>query len=189
MDTVTLIVLALGLAMDATAVSVSNGICYRKAGGKVVGTYALLFGLFQMAMPIIGYLAGRTFSGMIASLDHWIALILLGIIGGKMIVESIRAMRSPETCPAERALTFKMMVMQAVATSIDALAVGIGFAVMRVNIVTASLAIGVITLLCSLAGTWLGRRFGAILGRAAEIFGGAILVIIGVKIFVEHMFF
>lgn len=189
MDTITLVALALGLAMDATAVSVSNGICYRKAGGKVVGTYALLFGLFQMGMPIIGYVAGRAFSEMISSLDHWIALILLGIIGGKMIVESIREMRSPESCPAERELTFKMMVMQAVATSIDALAVGISFAVMKVNIITASLAIGVITLLCSLIGTWLGRRFGSILGRAAEIFGGGILIAIGMKIFVEHTFF
>ena len=185
----TLIMLALGLAMDAKAVSVSNGICYQKAGGKQVVTYAFLFGLFQMGMPLIGYAAGRAFSDTISYLDHWVALVLLGFIGGKMIWESIKEMREGDSCPVEKQLTLRMMLMQAVATSIDALAVGVGFAVMKVNIWAATASIGIITFGCSLAGTWLGRKFGMILGRCAEIFGGGILVIIGLKIFIEHMFF
>lgn len=188
MGTTTLILLALGLAMDATAVSVSNGISYQNVRAKAALTYAALFGLFQAGMPAIGYLAGRSFSDLISSLDHWIALILLGFIGGKMIWESIGQLRQPEQAPEARQLTMKMMLAQAVATSIDALAVGVSFAVMQVNIVAACLSIGLITFGCSLAGTWLGRRFGQLLGRAAEIFGGLILVLIGLKIFAEHMF-
>ena len=93
MGTLTLVLLALGLAMDATAVSVSNGICYKNAKGKAAALYAGLFGLFQAGMPVIGFVAGRSFSEFISSLDHWIALILLGFIGGKMVIESIREMR------------------------------------------------------------------------------------------------
>ena len=188
MGTFTLVMLALGLAMDATAVSVSNGICYQNARGKQVITYGLLFGIFQAAMPIIGYVAGRSFSDIISGWDHWIALVLLGFIGGKMLLEALKEMRSPEACPVDKILTPHMMVMQAIATSIDALAVGVSLAVMQVNIVTAAGAIGIITFGCSLLGSWLGKKFGQVLGRCAEIFGGLILVGIGVKIFVEHMF-
>lgn len=188
MGTATLIALALGLAMDATAVSVSNGIGRRTVSAKTALTYAALFGLFQAGMPALGYLAGRSFSDLIASLDHWIALLLLGFLGGKMLWEAIGQLRQPEQeCPA-RPLTMQIMLTQAVATSIDALAVGVSFAVMKVNILAACLSIGLITFGCSLAGTWLGRRFGQLLGRAAEIFGGLILVLIGLKIFAEHMF-
>lgn len=188
MGTTTLLLLALGLAMDATAVSVSNGISYQNVRARDALAYAALFGLFQAGMPAIGYLAGRSFSHLISSLDHWIALLLLGFLGGRMIWESVCQLRRPEQQAAPRQLTLRLMLTQAVATSIDALAVGIGFAVMQVNITLACLAIGVITFGCSLAGTWLGRRFGQLLGRAAEIFGGLILVTIGLKIFVEHMF-
>lgn len=188
MGTATLILLALGLAMDATAASVANGVVYQNVRAKDVLTYAALFGLFQAGMPAAGYLAGRGFSGLISSLDHWIALILLGFLGGKMIWESIRQLRQPEQAPEARRLTMKIMLTQAVATSIDALAVGVGFAVMQVNIAVACLSIGLITFGCSLAGSWLGRRFGQLLGRAAEIFGGLILVVIGLNIFVEHVF-
>ena len=128
-------------------------------------TYAFLFGLFQMGMPLIGYAAGRAFSDTISYLDHWVALVLLGFIGGKMIWESIKEMREGDSCPVEKQLTLRMMLMQAVATSIDALAVGVGFAVMKVNIWAATASIGIITFGCSLAGTWLGRKFGMILGR------------------------
>lgn len=188
MGTLTLVLLALGLAMDATAVSVSNGICYKNAKGKMAALYAGLFGLFQAGMPVIGFVAGRSFSDFISSLDHWIALILLGFIGGKMVIESIREMREKEQCDVHRTLDGRTMVMQAVATSIDALAVGISFAVMKVDIAIAALSIGFITFFCSLAGTWLGKKFGSLLGRFAEIFGGCILVGIGLKIFIEHMF-
>ena len=189
MGLVTLIMLAQGLAMDATAASVSNGIFYHNAGGIQVVTYAFLFGLFQMGMPLIGYAAGRAFSDTISYLDHWVALVLLGFIGGKMIWESIKEMREGDSCPVEKQLTLRMMLMQAVATSIDALAVGVGFAVMKVNIWAATASIGIITFVCSLAGTWLGRKFGMILGRCSEFFGGCIVVIIGLNIFIVHMFF
>ena len=179
MGTTTLILLALGLAMDAAAVSVSNGVSYPNVRTKTALTYAALFGLFQAGMPAAGYLAGRGFSRLISSLDHWIALLLLGFID---------RLRRPKQAPAAPRLTRSMMLAQAVATSIDALAVGVSFAVMNVNILVACLSIGLITFGCSLAGTWLGRRFGQLLGRAAEIFGGLLLIVIGLRIFVEHMF-
>ena len=188
MGTTTLILLALGLAMDAAAVSVSNGVSYPNVRTKTALTYAALFGLFQAGMPAAGYLAGRGFSRLISSLDHWIALLLLGFIGGKMIWESVDRLRRPEQAPAAPRLTRSMMLAQAVATSIDALAVGVSFAVMNVNSLVACLSIGLFTWGCSLAGTWLGRRFGQLLGRAAEIFGGLLLIVIGLRIFVEHMF-
>lgn len=187
MGTWTLIILALGLAMDATAVSISNGICYGGTGKKQMVTYGFLFGFFQMAMPVIGYFAGKTFSHQISSLDHWVALILLGFLGGKMVVEAIKEIRCPEAAHCERELTMKVMLVQAVATSIDALAVGISFALMQVNILVAATAIGVITFLCSFAGSLLGRKFGIMLKSRAEIFGGLILLAIGLKIFIEHM--
>lgn len=188
MGIMTLVLLSLGLAMDATAVSISNGICFSNVRKKEAIFTAFLFGAFQAGMPIIGYFAGRSFSEQISALDHWIAVILLGIIGGKMIIEAIRELKSGECCSTEKTLMPRAMVMQAIATSIDALAVGISFAVMRVNIWQAALAIGAITFVCSLLGTQLGKKFGMLLKQKAEIFGGVILVGIGLKIFIEHMF-
>ncbi len=187
MSTLTLFFLALGLSMDAFAVSLSNGMCFHNMGKKQSFCAALAFGLFQALMPVIGFVAGRTFSDAIASLDHWVALILLGFIGGKMIVEAIQEHRHPEACPAVRIFTFRTLLLQAIATSIDALAVGISFALMSVNILASASLIGVITFLCCLFGAYLGKQFGAMLKQKAEIFGGCILVIIGVKIFLEHM--
>ena len=187
MGTWTLIILALGLAMDATAVSISNGICYGGAGKKQMVTYGFLFGFFQMAMPVIGYFAGKTFSHQISSLDHWVALILLGFLGGKMVVEAIKEIRCPEAAHCERELTMKVMLVQAVATSIDALAVGVSFAALDVNIAAAASFIACVTFVCCLAGHLLGKKFGSWLGGKAEIFGGVILVCIGAKILVEHL--
>ena len=181
MGTPTLFLIALGLSMDAFAVSISNGMCYRGFGRKQAAAAAFSFGLFQMLMPIIGYLAGRTFSDAISAADHWIALLLLGFIG-------VRELRHPEGCSPDHLFTFKVLAVQAVATSIDALAVGVGFAVMQVNIVTAAAFIGVVTFLCCIVGSMLGRQFGLLLGSRAQVLGGVILVGIGLKIFVEHMF-
>lgn len=186
LGTATLFLIALGLSMDAFAVSVSNGMCFRNFGIRQILAAAFSFGLFQMLMPIIGYFAGCTFSNAISSLDHWIALILLGAIGGKMVYDGIIELRNPDSCPAQRCFTVRVLLLQAVATSIDALAVGIGFAVMQVDIIPAAAFVGVITFTCCLFGAFLGHRFGLVLGKRAEVLGGVILVAIGVKIFIEH---
>lgn len=188
MGTLTLILLALGLAMDATAVSVSNGICYKNAKGKAAALYAGLFGLFQAGMPVIGFVAGRSFSDLISSLDHWIALILLGFIGGKMVIESIREMGEKEQCDVHRTLDRRTMVMQAVATSIDALAVGLSFSLLHLPIAVPALVIGVVCALISLGGMLLGARLGrtGCVRCWAGAAGGIALLGIGVRILYEH---
>lgn len=185
----TLLLLALGLSMDACAVSVSNGMCFKKIVKKEILLMAIAFGFFQGFMPVLGYLLGQTFSGFISAFDHWVALILLGAIGLKMIIETIRDMKSEGCCDGERPFTMQVLLLQAVATSIDALAVGISFAVMDVNIWSAACFIGIVTFACSLAGSFLGSRFGQFLKTKAQFLGGAILIGIGLKIFIEHMFF
>lgn len=189
MGTTTLFLTALGLSMDACAVSISNGMCYANISKKQIFSTATAFGLFQAFMPVIGYFVGLTFSDIISSLDHWIALILLGFIGGKMIIEAIKELKEPEACLCpnnEKKLTFKTLNLQAIATSIDALAAGIGFAVMKVDILYAALYIGLTTFVCSFIGSHLGKKFGQLFKQKAEIFGGAILIFIGIKIFIEH---
>lgn len=188
MNTMVLMLTALGLAMDAFAVSVSNAMCYRNMKLRQQVASSLSFGLFQGIMPAIGFFAGRLFSDLIQNVDHWIALVLLGVIGGKMAIEGFRALKDPEQCPTGNVYSVKSMLVQSLATSIDALAVGIGFAALQVNILAASATIAVITFVCCLIGTALGKRFGALLGDWAEIIGGLILVGIGVKIFADHMF-
>ena len=186
MGLTTVLILAIGLAMDAFAVSISNAMCYQNMNRKWAILTAGAFGLFQGVMPIIGWLAGITFTKYIESIDHYIALALLGFIGIKMIVEAVREIRHPEACDASKHLTFKMLGVQAVATSIDALAVGISFAAIHGGLnIFAGIICG-ITFVCSLIGVLIGKKFGGILGQKAEIFGGLILVLIGVKIFLEH---
>ena len=175
---------AVGLSMDAFAVAVCKGLAMPKLNWRHTIIIGLYFGFFQAGMPVIGYFLGSSFAGQIEALDHWIAFLLLAGIGGNMIWESRKQDVEPNASVSPKA-----MIPLAIATSIDALAVGVGFAVMKVNIWAATASIGIITFGCSLAGTWLGRKFGMILGRCAEIFGGGILVIIGLKIFIEHMFF
>ena len=186
MEWYTLLLIALGLSMDAFAVSVSNGMCYSNIHKKQVVLTAFTFGAFQAAMPVIGYFIGKTVSGLISFLDHWIALLILGFIGGKMIFEAVRELRHPQETECKR-FTLKILLFQGVATSVDALAVGISFAVISANIVTAALFIGCITFICCLLGALLGKKFGLMLRQKAEIFGGAVLVLIGVKIFLEHI--
>lgn len=183
-----LLLLAFSLSMDAFAVSVANGMCYRMRVWKNALASGLAFGLFQAAMPLIGYLAGMSFRSVIERFDHWIALILLSIIGGKMIYEAIKQMRRPEDCQV-REFSLKGLVLQAVATSIDALAVGVSLGIMQINIYVAVGSIGIITFLCSFIGVYIGKIFGGLLKDKAELLGGAILVIIGVRIFAEHMLF
>ncbi len=186
MEFFTLFAIAVGLSMDAFAVSITNGIYYRKDAVRYGALSALFFGLFQGLMPLIGYFAGRTFSDAISSIDHWVALILLGFIGGKMVVESVHELRHPSTEPVCRTFTVRLMLTQALATSIDALAVGVSFAVMRVNILQAAGFIAVVTFLCCLVGVFLGKKVGTLFSQKAEIFGGLVLILIGLKIFLEH---
>jgi manganese efflux pump family protein len=189
MGIITIILLAFGVAMDAFAVSITNGLCYQKFRRKEALITAFTFGLFQAGMPMIGYYIGNAFYDTIAFLDHWIALFLLGAIGINMIVEGIKTYRNPEDSSRTEAFTLKILLAQGVATSIDALAIGISFAVMRTNIILAVSCIGIITFFCSLFGTFLGKKFDRFLKEKAEIFGGFILIIIGLRIFIEHTFF
>jgi len=181
-----LILIAIGLSMDAFAVSITNGLCCKNI--KTGGTLAtgICFGGFQGLMPFIGYFVGTSFAKYVTAFDHIIALILLGFIGGEMIVDSFK---SDNENGRERKLTAKSLLMQGIATSIDALAVGIGFATLgNVNIGFASGTICCITFLFSIAGIIIGKKFGNALSNKAQLVGGLILVGIGIKIFVEHVF-
>lgn len=182
-----IILIGIGLSMDAACVSMSDGMCY-KAKLKNVLSIGLAFGLFQGIMPIIGYYGGSIFSEQISQYDHWLALILLGIIGGKMVYEAVWG-KEPESNSCEATLTFKLLLVQAVATSIDALALGVSFAAMNVNIYLAALVIAVTTFVLSIISVYIGNKVGTRLNQKAEIFGGVILILLGIKIFVEHMFF
>ncbi len=184
MDLFMLVMTAVALSMDAFAVSLTNGMCYPDAKDKKMSLLAaLMFGIFQAVMPIIGYFAGITFTNMLSQYDHWIALVLLCYIGIKMIVESFK--QEENTVPH---LTVRFIAVQGVATSIDALAVGVGFAAVKVNIWLSAALIGCITFLLAAIAVFIGRKCGVFLRQKAQIAGGIILVLIGIKIFVEHMF-
>ena len=187
MGITTLFLLAIGLSMDAFAVAISNGLCMQKFSMGNTLKIAFAFGLAQGVMPILGYLAGQTFSETITSIDHWVALIFLGIIGFKMIIEAVSEMRSKKTDTECSVISTKMLIFQAIATSIDALAVGISFAVMKVNIWVASSFIACTTFIFSIIGVIIGKKSGKYLKTKAELAGGILLVLIGVKIFIEHL--
>lgn len=177
-----LFVIAVGLSMDAFAVSVCKGLSVQKAKGRHLLTVGLYFGGFQALMPLVGYLLGTRFQAMITSIDHWIAFVLLALIGINMIRESRGGVETLDDSFCPRA-----MLPLAVATSIDALAVGITFAFLQVNIAAAVSFIGVITLLLSMVGLKLGNVFGAKYKSAAEMAGGIVLILMGLKILLEHL--
>lgn len=187
MSIIELILIGIGLSMDAFAVSVTNGLCCKNIkAGKTLMT-GVCFGGFQGLMPLIGYFLGRGFSHYITAFDHIIALILLGFIGGQMIWESFK--KEDENTDSN-VLTGKMLFMQGIATSIDALAVGVSFAALKdVNIAFASSSICCITFVFSVVGVLIGKKFGNMLNNKAQLVGGLILVGIGIKIFAEHTFF
>ena len=178
-----LFILAVGLSMDACAVSICKGLSVSKVRPKHMLLCGLYFGGFQGLMPAIGYLLGVNFQGMIQSVDHWIAFVLLGIIGFNMIRES----RSKEDECLDCSFGFKAMILLAIATSIDALAVGVTFAFLDVQIVPAVCFIGVVTFILSAIGVKLGSIFGAKWKNRAELAGGVILVLMGAKILIEHL--
>lgn len=178
-----LVIIAIGLSMDAFAVSICKGLSVQKVRPLHVFKTGIWFGGFQALMPLAGYFLGVSFAGLVGSVDHWIAFILLGIIGGNMIKESSR---KDEPCCAEPDFSFRTMLAMAVATSIDALAVGVSFAFLKVNIWEAVGLIGVITFLFSAAGVLIGNFFGARWKSKAEFAGGFILIAMGLKILLEH---
>lgn len=183
MDFVTLLTLAVGLAMDAFAVSICKGLAMREKVLKKGIIVGLWFGGFQALMPTIGFFLGTQFKDQITSIDHWIAFVLLGLIGINMVKEAL----SNEEEQADDSIAVKEMFMLAVATSIDALAVGITFAFLNVHIVSAASIIGVCTFLISFAGVKIGNIFGTKYKSKAELAGGIILILLGFKILFEHL--
>ena len=182
MDLVILII-AFGLALDSFSVSIANGVATKTFKISKALTIALFFGLFQGLMPIFGWLAGEYIADYISAFDHWVAFALLTIIGVKMIYESIR------NKPAKflRAYTLKVILVLSIATSIDALAVGLSFSFLDVSIFFPAIIIGVITFFLSFFGVYVGGKFGKVLKNRIEILGGLILIIIGLKILLEHV--
>ena len=183
MDLLTSLTLAVGLAMDAFAVSICKGLAMREKVLKKGIIVGLWFGGFQALMPTIGFFLGTQFKDQITSIDHWIAFVLLGLIGINMVKEAL----SNDEEQADDSIAVKEMFMLAVATSIDALAVGITFAFLNVHIVSAASMIGVCTFLISFAGVKIGNIFGTKYKSKAELAGGIILILLGFKILFEHL--
>lgn len=183
----TIIIIGIGLAMDAFSVSVTDGIILKKPSLWGASKIALFFGGFQFMMPVLGYLLGSAFARYITAFDHWIAFVLLGFIGAKMIWEAIHD--DDECNEIKNPLDTYTLFILAIATSIDALAVGVTFATMAVSVIFASTIIGIITFFICLLGVCLGSWCGNRLGNKAEIVGGLVLIGIGIKILIEHLFF
>lgn len=179
-----LLFIALGLSMDAFAVAVCKGLALQNARFRHMLACGLYFGIFQALMPLTGYLLGVNFRQMIESIDHWIAFILLSAIGTNMLHEAL----GPEEAAPDASFRFTDMLLLAIATSIDALAVGVTFAFLQVNIASAVGCIGAITCLLSMLGVKLGGAFGRKWKARAEFTGGAILILMGLKILLEHTF-
>lgn len=183
-----LFILAVGLSMDAFAVSICKGLSVPKAGIQESGIAGLYFGGFQALMPLLGFVLGVQFKEYITSIDHWIAFVLLGIIGINMIWEAKVSEESCEVCPQGKGpFSFQAMLPLAVATSIDALAVGVTLAFLQVKILPAITFIGVTTFVISGAGIRIGNLFGSRWKSKAELAGGIILICMGIKILLEHL--
>jgi len=184
MDAATTILLSLGLAADAFAVAVSSGLAIKHMKVNKALKIALFFGGFQALMPVIGWLLGLSFSFLITPIDHWIAFGLLSFLGGRMIYESLQS----EECEKKfNPLDTGTLITLSVATSIDALAVGIGFAVLKDSIALAVTAIGFITFFLAFAGVFIGHKCGNLFANKIEILGGAILIFIGTRILFLHL--
>lgn len=185
MNLAELFIIAVGLSMDAFAVSICKGLAMKQMNWKKAIVTGLYFGGFQAGMPLVGYLLGISFKNAITSIDHWIAFILLSIIGINMIREALS--KEEEECPPDD-MSVRTMTMLAVATSIDALAVGVTFAFLNVQIIPAISFIGIITFSLSALGVKIGHIFGVKFKSKAEFAGGLILIGMGVKILIEHLF-
>lgn len=183
MSLLTLFITAVGLSMDAFAVAICKGLAMKKLSLKKALIIGLWFGGFQALMPTVGYLLGTRFESYVTSIDHWIAFVLLALIGANMVKEAL----SKEEDSANDATDLKTMFLLAVATSIDALAVGVTYAFLQVEIVPAVAFIGIITFTLSLVGVKIGNVFGLKYKAKAELAGGIILIVMGIKILLEHL--
>lgn len=183
MGLIEIFLIGIGLAMDAFAVSICKGLSMKKLDWKKAIIIALYFGGFQALMPVIGYFLGTTFESFVVQVDHWIAFLLLGFIGGNMIKESF----DDELEKCNDNVDFKTMFVLAIATSIDALAVGITFALLDVNIILSVAIIGIITFILSMFGVKIGNKFGNKYQNKAEFVGGLVLILLGIKILLEHL--
>ena len=182
-----LLLIAVGLSMDAFAVSICKGLGMKEVNLKVAVVLALFFGGFQALMPLIGWALGSQFLGIIGPIDHWVAFVLLAVIGGKMLWEAFREDAGEgDGKPADRIDLGEFLIL-AIATSIDALAVGISFAALSVDIVPSVALIGVATFTFSIAGVFVGNFFGSRYEKPASIVGGVVLILIGTKILLEHL--
>ena len=184
-----ILLIGVGLSMDAFAVSICKGLGMTKLNKKQAVTIGLYFGGFQALMPFIGYMLGIQFEKYITSIDHWIAFILLAFIGGKMVYEAVKDNEDDTVVEKDLALNHGEMLLLAIATSIDALAVGITFALAydNLNIYEAITIIGLTTFVLSIIGVVVGNFFGSKYKKKAEIVGGIILILIGLKILLEHL--
>ena len=183
MGIIEILFIGVSLGADAFAVSVCKGLSMKKFDTKKGLIIALYFGIFQGLMPVMGYLLGTTFKDLITSIDHWIAFVLLTTIGANMIREA--CLNEEETCNDQ--IDLKSMLPLSIATSIDALAIGITFAFLKVNIITSSLIITITTLALSFVGVKIGNKFGTTYKNKAEFLGGLILISMGIKILLEHL--
>ncbi len=184
MDVITILIIAIGLAMDAFAVSIVSGLTLAHIRVRNALTVALFFGSFQALMPLIGWLSGNTLKGYISGFDHWVAFGLLCAIGCKMIYESFKLESDKENVDPQK---IGVLFVLAIATSIDALAVGISLSFLDVAIIIPALIIGLVTFLLSFGGVYVGNKFGHFFERKMELVGGLVLIGIGIKILIEHL--
>jgi len=183
MGAIEILLISIGLAMDAFAVSVCKGLAMKKMSWKKAIIIGLYFGIFQAVMPVIGYFLGTTFERFITNVDHWVAFILLVGIGINMVKEAF----DKESENRNDNVDMKTMLVLSIATSIDALAIGITFACLKIHIVMPVITIGLITFIISVIGVKIGNQFGDKYGKKAEIMGGVILILLGIKILLEHL--
>jgi len=184
MDTLTILVVAVALAMDSFSVAIAAGAAIKKQSVLAAARIGLFFGFFQGFLPVIGWIAGNAFSSIITEFDHWIAFILLVVIGAHMVLESRKS-----ECKKVNYLSCKVLALLGVATSIDALAVGVGFAFLEVDILLAVLLIGIVSFVFSFVGVFIGKKVGCLFKGKAELVGGVVLILIGLRILAEHTLF
>ena len=187
MDFVELLLIGVGLSMDAFAVAICKGLGMSRLNMKQAAVIALFFGAFQAIMPFIGWAAGSWLADLITPIDHWVAFALLAFVGGKMLWDAFHEEGDDDPDEMDAKLDLKELLMLAIATSIDALAVGITFAFLQVSIVPSVTIIGCTTFVISFAGVAVGHFFGARFEKPATIVGGVVLILIGVKILLEHL--
>jgi len=186
MSFITILIIATALSMDAFSVSIATGAAYKKTGNFNALKMAFFFGIFQAVMPIVGWLAGLSFRKYIESFDHWIAFALLAAVGGKMIYEAIFTKQKQQK---NNPMTLTLLLVLSIATSIDALAVGITFSLIAESIIKAVIVIGLVTFVFSYIGVFIGEKLGHFFENKIEIAGGLMLLAIGIKILIEHRVF